>query len=357
MIYIIGGAMFQSINIKNLRAITELKINNFGQVNLFVGQNGCGKTTILEALFFLIGATNPHLLIKVNSIRGLSVLSNLLWPTYFHKMKDTKPIEIIGELFNSKECKKLTISPIKDQDLETKHITSDIIKIENGESMESDEINGLKLTCIDSENASEIIESSIFLKNGKLETPGLKKPNIQGYFIGPSMASDWRESFDKTQHKMKEKDVVSLLQEIDSKITDLRLNQVGMLQANIGLDELIPINLMGGGILKYLTVALAMLNYKDGIVLIDEIENGLHHSAQETLWQAIFSWARQLNVQVFATTHSYECINAFRNSMTDSLFESEAKLYRIERIDDNFKSIEFEPDQLARFLEKKWEMR
>lgn len=62
-------------------------------------------------------------------------------------------------------------------------------------------------------------------------------------------------------------------------------------------------------------------------------------------------------MQVFATTHSYECIKAFSSSIEDSLFKSEAKLYRIERKDEIFKTIEFDSATLSRFVEKVWEMR
>ena len=75
--------MFKNIRIENLRTITHLEINNLGPVNLFVGQNNCGKTTILEAIFFLVGGTNPHLPVKANTLRGLPFLSDELWSTFF----------------------------------------------------------------------------------------------------------------------------------------------------------------------------------------------------------------------------------------------------------------------------------
>jgi len=86
--------MFKSIKIKNLRAITELEIENLGQVNLIVGQNNCGKTTLLEALFFIIGRTNPQLPISANAFRGLQFLSNEYWDTFFNKMDTDSNIEI-----------------------------------------------------------------------------------------------------------------------------------------------------------------------------------------------------------------------------------------------------------------------
>ena len=138
---------------------------------------------------------------------------------------------------------------------------------------------------------------------------------------------------------------------------DLRLNEIGLLEADIGLPGLIPVNLMGGGMAKFLSVGLAMLDYQDGVVLIDEIENGLYYSAQQKLWEAILNWAHELNVQVFATTHSQECIRAFNACAESTLFESEAKLYRIERKDEKFRAVDYTKNMLAESLESDWEVR
>ncbi len=65
---------------------------------------------------------------------------------------------------------------------------------------------------------------------------------------------------------------------------------------------------------RLLGLALALVNAKDGILLIDEIESGLHYSVQPDMWRLIFETAAKLNVQVFATTHSLDCIRAFESA-------------------------------------------
>ena len=72
-----------------------------------------------------------------------------------------------------------------------------------------------------------------------------------------------------------------------------------------------PIRSMGDGIVRILQLILNMYAAKDGLYLIDEFDNGLHYSVQKSLWQMIFSLAKQLNIQVFATTHSWDCIQSF----------------------------------------------
>lgn len=68
---------------------------------------------------------------------------------------------------------------------------------------------------------------------------------------------------------------------------------------------------MGDGINRILTVILALVNCKGGVFLLDEFETGLHYTVQTQLWRVIFMLSEKLNVQVFATSHSHDCINSF----------------------------------------------
>jgi hypothetical protein len=89
--------MYKSITIRNFRALTELQVDNLGPINLFVGRNNCGKTTFLEGVFLLVGGTNPRLPININGFRGLSFIIPDYWPTFFHNMQVSVPIEIQGQ--------------------------------------------------------------------------------------------------------------------------------------------------------------------------------------------------------------------------------------------------------------------
>ena len=72
---------------------------------------------------------------------------------------------------------------------------------------------------------------------------------------------------------------------------------------------------------RMLGIILALVNAKDGMLLIDEIENGIHYSIQQELWQLIFQLAHRLNVQVFATTHSWDCIEGFQKAAQEDVQE------------------------------------
>jgi AAA15 family ATPase/GTPase len=351
--------MFNTIKIKNLRAITDLMVDNLGQVNLFVGQNNCGKTTLLEALFFLIGATNPRLPINANIFRGLGFLRNEWWDTFFHNLDSSMNIIISGTINNTKEEQKLVIRPIIEKQVSAESVSSNMvsININGGDSKPAFMPEGLELLYTSSKDPTTKTQSRIVIKEDQLLTQGTRESSIRGVFVSPSTKFDWKPRFSSIQRKKKINELITSLKEVDPSILDIRLNDVGILEVDMGLPNLIPVNLLGGGMANFLSVALAMLDSRDGIVFIDEIENGLHYSMLHKLWKAVFSWAQELNVQVFATTHSNECIKAFNSSVDPTLFESDARLYRIERTDENFRVVEYSNENLAESIESNWEVR
>jgi energy-coupling factor transporter ATP-binding protein EcfA2 len=351
--------MFKCVRVKNFRAITDLTVDGLSRVNLFVGHNACGKTTLLEGIFFLIGPTNPKLPVGVNTFRGFPYVSRATWPTYFHNMNLGIPIEICAEVAETGDEHRLLIRPRYEQprverSISTSVPSSDLMAVTSeGDGM----VNGIELEYVTSADPSHKEQSSVFMRDEKLAEEGTKTRLPTGTFVIP-IPADLRDKFSEVERKKRTREVVSLLKEVEPAIEDLRLlDPPGLPYADTGAAELIPVNLMGGGIMKLLNTALAMLNMQDGFVLIDEIENGLDYSSQRKLWDAVFSWAQKLNVQVFATTHSMECIRAFSDGAEAGLFGAEAKLFRIERKDDAFRAVEYDRELLAESLASDWEVR
>ncbi len=351
--------MFKSIRVKNFRAITHLEVNHLARVNLFVGHNASGKTTLLEGIFFLIGATNPRLPVNVNIFRGLPWMSPAMWQTYFHNMNMNVPIEILAEEGESGERQHLLIWPREERPAPSNGDTASLPSIGSAEmaSEGGPQINGLRLEYSGPPDPGSPVVSQVYMKGEEIVVDGMKESSIRGTFVIP-LSRDLSTRFSAVQRRKRTQEVVGLLKEIESTIEDLRVGDPGgLIYADIGAPELIPVNLLGGGTTKFLTVALAMLDFQNGCVLIDEIENGLDYSSQRKLWDAIFSWAQKLNVQVFASTHSMECIQAFSDGAEAGLFGADAKLFRIERKEDKFRAVEYTREVLAASLDSNWEVR
>ncbi len=95
------------------------------------------------------------------------------------------------------------------------------------------------------------------------------------------------------------------------------------------MEEPLTLKSFGEGLNRLFGLALALVNCKDGVLLIDEVEGGFHYSVLPDVWKLIFKTAKDLNVQVFATTHSKDCIEAFARAAFDS--PEEGMLIRLER--------------------------
>ncbi len=349
--------MYKSIKIENLRAITSLEIKDLGKVNLLVGNNNCGKTTILEALFFLIGQTNPQLPVNANTFRGFNIISNEYWCSFFNNLNIDKKIKISATFDTKNLTHQLKLEPVVLE--ETSDISlpeSRISTSHNGDTKPFFKTVGIKLIFTSSDSNKSRI-SSITIKDNKLIPDGSKDSPISGIFASSATRFDWKVKFASIQRKKQIHELITSLKEIEPQITDIRLNEIGFLEADVGLPRLIPLNLMGGGIATFISIAMSMIDGQDGVVLIDEIENGLHHSNQQKIWKAIFNWSQKFNVQVFATTHSFECIHAFRDVPEQSLFGANAKLFRIERQDEHFRAVEYDKSLLDESIESSLEIR
>jgi AAA domain, putative AbiEii toxin, Type IV TA system len=153
----------------------------------------------------------------------------------------------------------------------------------------------------------------------------------------------------------------NLLKQIEPRLIELDQfppdNEVdSVVHANIGLHELVPLSMLGQGFNRLAYLYAGLLGKNANIALIDEIENGIHYSALPILWQGIANIARELDIQIFATTHSYECIQA-----ASKVFEAtpeEFQLIRMERTEDNnIKPILIQDEKLDIVLKSGWEIR
>lgn len=110
-------------------------------------------------------------------------------------------------------------------------------------------------------------------------------------------------------------------------------------------DSPVPLRTFGDGVNRLFGIVLSLCNAKNGVLLVDEFENGLHHSVQASIWSTIFRLASDLNVQVFATSHSEDCVHAFQQAAAES--PEDGVLVRLTRRGDQVFPTEFDEDELA----------
>jgi AAA15 family ATPase/GTPase len=103
-------------------------------------------------------------------------------------------------------------------------------------------------------------------------------------------------------------------------------------------------------------ILLAIANARGGVVLIDEIDTGLHHSVIQKVFEAIGLAAREADVQVFATTHSYECIMAAHRAFSEN-GSYDLRLHRLDRAGDRIRVVTYDQESLEASLDLSGEVR
>jgi hypothetical protein len=132
-----------------------------------------------------------------------------------------------------------------------------------------------------------------------------------------------------------EADVLSALRTLDPTIARIALTgSNGDATARILFEnslEPVPLGSLGEGATRMLTLALALASVRGGYLLIDEIENGLHYSVHRSVWKLVIETARRLDVQVFATTHSKDCLEGLaRLHEEDAGLAADVTVFRLE---------------------------
>ncbi len=117
----------------------------------------------------------------------------------------------------------------------------------------------------------------------------------------------------------------------------------------------IPLKRLGDGALRLLGIAVALANCRNGILIIDEVENGIHYSLQSKLWQMIFKAADEGNVQVIAATHSWDCIASFAAAASET--SAVGTLYRLERFGPDVCAVQYSEDDLEVAAQQRIEVR
>ncbi|MCB4777091.1 MAG: AAA family ATPase [Sulfurovum sp.] len=257
----------KNIKIKNFKCFKEFKAEGFGRVNLIGGKNNAGKTAFMEACYVCLQKTKG-ILIQVFIVRNKR--NYIHYGRHIELDGVTKPLK---ELFEQKF--KITINQKKkiDHTFEKEMHPTDYIHRQDIEDI--------------FEKAKINIQ---FLDNGVTDKQLEKLYGI-------------------LQEENRENILDEYIHELDSSIKKFKFIQsIPKLQVN---DKYIHLSNFGDGLKTYLSIICSIFACKNGQLFIDEIDNGIHYTKLDRLWEIILTISKKQNVQVFATTHSKECIESY----------------------------------------------
>jgi AAA15 family ATPase/GTPase len=371
--------VYKNLKISNFRGIKHLELSDFSRINVLLGRNSSGKSSILEAIFLLSGSSTPNLTLNVDLFRNLRHDSANDFTFLFNKLDYENKPEFSADLFKNNGNKKFLINPKSKSKKEInisepKQILSATSE-DSSYKINSDSIDTLELkTELKFKNAKTIFSTSEISfqleKNTGAATFQFKnddkiKEDFIALFDGTFdlNSNDLYNRLDKVIIDKRKDEVINGLKIIDNKIIDISLGKGNMIYVDLGKEfsKLVPINLLGDGAKKITKIILNLNTVKNGVLLIDEIDNGLHFSVLEEVWKIIIQLSIQFDVQVFVTTHSKETLESL-NSVYKKMVENKDKklisCYTISKNNkDQITSFRYDADSLADSIQQNMEIR
>lgn len=384
--------MIHSLKIENFRSLENFQVTKLGRVNLIVGKNNSGKSSVLEALRIYAGNANHELLESIAQGHDEKCFLDNEESDAFNKAlpfedlftgrkfnEDNRSI-VIGELDNS--SKHLEIKPVflieKKEIILTAETGEESVRIrripaERNAILDNSEVVGEalliskehKLLLIDFDRDRSRFRPTVF------DIKKLACSLIPTQFISMNdLAKEW-DVIALTEGEVIVKNALRIiLPEVEDltfvvdKINNLRNSREVRRLAKVkisGLAYPIPLASLGDGMLRILQLVLKLFSAKGGFLLIDEFENGLHYSVQEKVWRLLFELSEKLDIQIFATTHSWDCIESFAKVAMDKK-DIDSVLFRVGksvRTSDKGRVIStvFDQDQLYSITQSDVEVR
>jgi hypothetical protein len=359
--------MFTSVRIKNFRGFKDFTIGSLDRVNLITGANGVGKTALLEALFVLIGETNLSLALRVNALRGLEkmqgdaeAVAKWVWQPLFHSFETAEYIEIEGKAVDNQSYR-----------AELRLVTLPSARIPLGERL-GEGTNGQDGITGFASKALEIQYSSLSGEHRTaqmvIDEEGIKigppppMPKRPGSFLSTKSRATTEEDakcYGQLEVEKEPYDVLKTLKLIEPRLVRLAaVAGVGgtMLWGDIGLNTMAPLALMGDGLSRITAIVLRIATSRHGFVLIDEIESGFHYSTMRDIWSALADAARRFDVQLFATTHSWECIQAAHEAFAVSP-TYDFRLHRLDRLNGEIRAVTYDHGTMSAAIASDLEVR
>ncbi len=371
--------MLKEIEIKNFKCLKEIKLENLKRVNLVFGENNVGKTVFLEAIFLLFSNDNPKNVLTL--LRGIPIslpIQTEIWSTLFPELHTSQGIKISGIIDQLELELKIEINPPSVGTFSVgtlMHVNeSHFIVPENSLFLHwKYNTKDLRTWITYNErflNAGQTsftipppnfpsfspVEPFAVIADGESK---LMSPIKKVFFhtsIGRMDVLRISQIFGEIVGKGFKKDILRLLSELDNSIEDIELMSFGGgIVAGIKRGtRFYPINQLGEGFYRIFGLLCILVQRKNGIVLIDEIENGIYHANQGSLWKRILEFSKKLNIQLVITTHSWEFIvNAIEN--TEDFGDIQG--IRLEKIDKQIIPVIIEGEELKEMVDQDYEVR
>ncbi|MGI0480858.1 AAA family ATPase [Geminocystis sp. CENA526] len=387
--------MIESFKVDNYRGFKNFELSQLGRINLLVGENNSGKTSILEIIKLCISYPYFPSLLDIFNHRGefswIDLGSFSVENDFLRRMEKKFNIFNIFNYYSPNDNNSIkaiftinsnvyNLNILINQNPDYPEIDTDIKKLDRTIIFDNlclsflwskNEQKSVKLIEIPTNIKGEITSSDIQKYLSKKNFIYQFDSNINNVLINPFYddISNLINTFDQISLTPLEEIVIEAIKIIEPKIKRIATTKSDKAEKNSlkvlldGYSEPISVASMGEGIWQLLKIILAMVNTKNGVLFIDEIDTGLHFTTLLKMWELILETSKKLNIQVFATTHNSDCWMALGELITQKntkenphyIRENEITLHRIEV--DKKASILFNTNEISIAANREIEVR
>jgi AAA15 family ATPase/GTPase len=264
--------------------------------------------------------SNPTLPNAINQIRGLNTGTSKQLRYLFHNLSDKNKPSFTAKMSDSTE-RTLRLEAKYKQNETSANNTSTVKPELIGINLSFQELDFRKVKGDD--NPLNRKSSLIFSGSENIiNIPRDYNEKLHAVFVSGKNDMATLERFSEMIKRKEENTILETLQKFDDNIQGIKTLPDGIYFDIKNSAELIPSNIMGDGIRRFLNIVTAVSERKDTFVCIDEIENGLHYSAYKLLWNSLLSFSNLNNAQLFITTHNIETLICFKSVLEDEKFAS-----------------------------------
>ena len=375
-----NGLQFPDLSIQGFRGIKNLSIPQLGRVTLITGKNNTGKSSILEALRIHTQNADPYLLYDILKSRE----EHIRGTDEEERSSDPESLFQVSALFNGFPLLSDDVAPIVISTGGRTHSMKLTMQVEwfferedpdgnlrlvSRKEASAWEPRDIAALVVETEERRQIHRLEISLRYARSSrihrmrsSNGERMPCIHVSPYAGEETSALERLWSGIALTDNEKDVSDALRIVDPRISAVTIVPVETpsrvstaIARSERFERRVPLRSFGDGLNRVFAIALSLINARGGLLLIDEFENGLHYSVQLGLWRMIFRLAKELDVQVFATSHSWDTIEALQKAAAE-VPEDAALVHLTARGDDIIPTV-FTEDELAIVTRDKIEVR
>lgn len=357
MIYLPNGyRMIHSIDVRNFRCYRSLHIDVASRLNVIVGDNGVGKTALLEAIFLTL-ANASEVALRFRQARGLDGtfsgtarrIEDAMWGDFFTDRDFSNPISIALS-GTGEDNRKLVIA---------RGTSEATLSLEPSNVGQLSSGGSIHLIWTDADGNPRTVSPSVSPGGVNLPSTNEDLPDFFGMSAGVHIPSgEIAGRFSDLGFLGRKEEFIKEFCKEFSIIKDMSVEVYGgapVLYATLKNGKRMALPNVSSGINKAAGLLITMASRPRSVFTIDEIETGIHYSHIEGVWRSLLRFMRRFDSQLFVSTHSYECLKALVDA-ADGKF-SDISVWRVERGRDSPTIMEFSGDDLRLALEYDEEVR